>query len=96
MMRAVVTSGTAAGIGLGAGVYAQDRDRRHPGPGAAQQLAVAFDPTQDIAVACLVLTPATALGGRPRSSVLPQPLLERALQLMKRQMTDRIQADRTL
>ncbi len=54
MMRAVVTSGTAAGLGFGP----TSTPRRAPltsGPGQPNSWFVAFDPSQDLAVACLVL-----------------------------------------
>ena len=55
MMRAVVTSGTAAGIGLGANVYAKTGTADIQGQEQPNSWLIAFDPTQDIAVACLVL-----------------------------------------
>jgi transpeptidase family protein len=55
MMRAVVTSGTAAPIGFGPDVYAKtgtaDVDRQ----GQPNSWLIAFDPSQDVAVACLVV-----------------------------------------
>jgi hypothetical protein len=55
MMRAVVTSGTAAGIGLGVNVYAKTGTADIQGQEQPNSWLIAFDPTQDIAVACLVL-----------------------------------------
>jgi hypothetical protein len=55
MMRAVVTSGTAAGIGLGANVYAKTGTADIQGQEQPNSWMIAFDPAQDIAVACLVL-----------------------------------------
>ena len=55
MMRAVVTSGTAAGIGLGPNVYAKTGTADIQGQEQPNSWLVAFDPTQDVAVAALVL-----------------------------------------
>jgi hypothetical protein len=55
MMRAVVTSGTAAGLGLGPDVYAKTGTADVNGQGQPNSWFVAFDPSKDIAVACLVL-----------------------------------------
>ncbi len=55
MMRAVVTSGTAAGIGLGPNVYAKTGTADIQGQEQPNSWLIAFDPTQDIAVAALVL-----------------------------------------
>jgi Penicillin binding protein transpeptidase domain len=55
MMRAVVTSGTAAPIGFGPDVYAKtgtaDVDRQ----GQPNSWLIAFEPSRDVAVACLVV-----------------------------------------
>jgi cell division protein FtsI/penicillin-binding protein 2 len=55
MMRAVVTSGTAAPVGFGPDVYAKtgtaDVDRQ----GQPNSWLIAFEPSQDIAVGCLVV-----------------------------------------
>jgi cell division protein FtsI/penicillin-binding protein 2 len=51
----VVTSGTAAGIGLGANVYAKTGTADIQGQEQPNSWLIAFDPTRDIAVACLVL-----------------------------------------
>jgi cell division protein FtsI/penicillin-binding protein 2 len=51
----VVTSGTAAGIGLGPNVYAKTGTADIQGQEQPNSWLVAFDPTQDIAVAALVL-----------------------------------------
>jgi Penicillin binding protein transpeptidase domain len=55
MMRAVVTSGTAAGLGFGPDVYAKTGTADVTGQGQPNSWFVAFDPSQNIAVACLVL-----------------------------------------
>jgi hypothetical protein len=55
MMRAVVTSGTAAPIGFGAGVYAKTGTADVNGQGQPNSWFMAFDPSKDVAVACLVV-----------------------------------------
>jgi hypothetical protein len=55
MMQAVVTSGTAAPIGFGPGVYAKTGTADVQGEEQPNSWLIAFDPTQDVAVACLVL-----------------------------------------
>jgi len=55
MMRAVVTSGTAAGIGFGANVYAKTGTADIKGQEMPNSWLIAFDPTADIAVGCLVV-----------------------------------------
>jgi hypothetical protein len=55
MMRDVVTQGTAAGLGLGSTVYAKTGTADIQGQEQPNSWLIAFDPTQDIAVACLVL-----------------------------------------
>jgi cell division protein FtsI/penicillin-binding protein 2 len=55
MMRAVATTGTAAGLGLGPGVYAKTGTADINGQEQPNSWFVAFDPGKDIAVACLVL-----------------------------------------
>jgi cell division protein FtsI/penicillin-binding protein 2 len=55
LMRAVVTSGTAAGIGFGPTVYAKTGTADIPGQQAPNSWLIAFDPSKDVAVACLVL-----------------------------------------
>jgi hypothetical protein len=55
MMRAVVTQGTAAGIGLGPTVYAKTGTADIIGQEQPNSWLVAFDPTKDVAVACLVV-----------------------------------------
>jgi len=55
MMRAVVTSGTAAGLGFGPDVYAKTGTADINGQGQPNSWFVAFDPGSDIAVACLVV-----------------------------------------
>jgi len=55
MMRAVVTSGTAAGVGFGPDVYAKTGTADIKGHGQPNSWLIAFDPSKDVAVACLVL-----------------------------------------
>ncbi|MDT3440366.1 MULTISPECIES: penicillin-binding transpeptidase domain-containing protein [unclassified Pseudofrankia] len=55
MMRDVVTEGTAAGLGFGPTVYAKTGTADVDNQGQPNSWFVAFDPAQDIAVACLVL-----------------------------------------
>ena len=55
MMRAVVTSGTAASIGFGSGVYAKTGTADIQGQQQPNSWLIAFDPAKDIAVACLVV-----------------------------------------
>jgi cell division protein FtsI/penicillin-binding protein 2 len=55
MMQAVVTSGTAAGIGFGSGVYAKTGTATIAGQDQPNSWLIAFDPAKDIAVACLVV-----------------------------------------
>jgi hypothetical protein len=55
MMRAVVTSGTAASVGFGPDVYAKTGTADVNGQGQPNSWLLAFDPSRDIAVACLVL-----------------------------------------
>ncbi|WP_307873536.1 MULTISPECIES: penicillin-binding transpeptidase domain-containing protein [unclassified Frankia] len=55
MMREVVTQGTAAGLGFGPTVYAKTGTADVDNQGQPNSWFVAFDPAQDIAVACLVL-----------------------------------------
>jgi cell division protein FtsI/penicillin-binding protein 2 len=55
MMRDVVTQGTAAGLGLGSTVYAKTGTADIQGQEQPNSWLVAFDPTKDIAVACLVV-----------------------------------------
>ena len=55
MMQAVVTSGTAAPIGFGPGVYAKTGTADVQGEEQPNSWLGAFDPSQDVAVACLVL-----------------------------------------
>ena len=76
MMRAVVTSGTGAGLGFGSTVYAKTGTADIQGQDQPNSWLVAFDPTKDIAV---------ALPGRqrrlrrpvrwPRGRVFPERLL---------------------
>jgi cell division protein FtsI/penicillin-binding protein 2 len=55
MMRAVVTSGTAAGLNFGPDVYAKTGTADIDNQGKPNSWLVAFDPGQNVAVACLVL-----------------------------------------
>jgi cell division protein FtsI/penicillin-binding protein 2 len=55
MMQAVVTSGTAAPIGFGPGVYAKTGTADIQGQEQPNSWLVAFEPSQDIAVAFLVV-----------------------------------------
>lgn len=55
MMRAVVTSGTAAGLGFGPDVYAKTGTADTQGQQQPNSWIVAFDSSKDVAVACLVL-----------------------------------------
>jgi hypothetical protein len=55
MMRAVVTSGTAAGLGFGPNVYAKTGTADIQNQEQPNSWLVAFDSAQDIAVGCLVL-----------------------------------------
>ncbi len=56
MMRAVVTSGTAAPIGFGPGVYAKTGTADIKGQGRPNSWLLAFEPSRDVAVACLVVS----------------------------------------
>ena len=55
MMRAVVTSGTAEPIGFGPHVYAKTGTADINGQGQPNSWLIAFEPSKDIAVACLVV-----------------------------------------
>jgi Penicillin binding protein transpeptidase domain len=55
MMRAVVTSGTAAPVGFGADVYAKTGTADINGQGQPNSWIIAFEPSRDVAVACLVV-----------------------------------------
>ena len=55
MMREVVTSGTAAGLGFGPTVYAKTGTADISNQGKPNSWLVAFDTGQNLAVACLVL-----------------------------------------
>ncbi len=55
MMRDVVTSGTAAGLGFGPNVYAKTGTADIQNQGKPNSWLVAFDSGQDLAVGCLVL-----------------------------------------
>ena len=54
MMRAVVTGGTAAGLGFGSDVYAKTGTADIQGQERPNSWLVAFVPDKDVAVACLV------------------------------------------
>jgi hypothetical protein len=55
LMQAVVTSGTAAPIGFGPGVYAKTGTADIQGQDQPNSWLIAFDPAKDVAVACLVV-----------------------------------------
>jgi len=55
MMRAVVTSGTAAPIGFGPDVYAKTGTADISGQGRPNSWLIAFEPSRDVAVGCLVV-----------------------------------------
>ncbi|HXT90802.1 MAG TPA: penicillin-binding transpeptidase domain-containing protein, partial [Trebonia sp.] len=55
MMHAVVSGGTAAGLGFGANVYAKTGTADIQNQGKPNSWLIAFDSSQDVAVACLVL-----------------------------------------
>jgi hypothetical protein len=55
MMRAVVTSGTAAPIGFGPDVYAKTGTADINGQGQPNSWLIAFEPSMDVAVGCLVV-----------------------------------------
>jgi hypothetical protein len=55
MMRAVVTTGTAAGLGFGPAVYAKTGTADINGQEQPNSWFTAFDPSRDVAVSCLVL-----------------------------------------
>jgi Penicillin binding protein transpeptidase domain len=56
MMRAVVTSGTAAPIGFGPDVYAKTGTADIDGQEQPNSWLIAFEPSRDVAVACLVVS----------------------------------------
>ena len=55
LMQAVVTSGTAAGLGFGSTVYAKTGTADIQGQEQPNSWLIAFDPTRDVAVGCLVV-----------------------------------------
>jgi len=55
VMRAVVTSGTGAGLGFGPTVYAKTGTADIQGQDQPNSWLVAFDTSKDVAVACLVV-----------------------------------------
>ena len=55
MMREVVTSGTAAGLGFGPNVYAKTGTADIVHQQQPNSWLIAFDPTKDVAVGCLVV-----------------------------------------
>jgi cell division protein FtsI/penicillin-binding protein 2 len=54
-MRAVVTSGTAAPLGFGPDVYAKTGTADINNQGKPNSWLLAFEPSRDVAVACLVV-----------------------------------------
>jgi hypothetical protein len=56
MMRAVVTSGTAEPVGFGPDVYAKTGTADIDGQGKPNSWLIAFEPSRDVAVACLVVS----------------------------------------
>ena len=56
LMQAVVSSGTAAGLGLGPTVYAKTGTADIQGEEAPNSWLIAFDPAKDVAVGSLVLS----------------------------------------
>jgi cell division protein FtsI/penicillin-binding protein 2 len=55
MMQAVVQYGTGEAIGFGSGVYAKTGTADIQGQEQPNSWLVGYDPSQDVAVACLVL-----------------------------------------
>jgi len=55
LMRAVVTSGTAASVGFGPNVYAKTGTADIQRQEAPNSWLIAFDPSKDVAVGCLVV-----------------------------------------
>jgi cell division protein FtsI/penicillin-binding protein 2 len=55
IMRDVVTQGTGAGLGLGSTVYAKTGTADISGQDQPNSWMIAFDPSKDVAVACLVV-----------------------------------------
>ena len=55
MMRAVVTSGTAASVGFGPGIYAKTGTADIARQDQPNSWLIAFDPAKNVAVACLVI-----------------------------------------
>jgi hypothetical protein len=55
IMRDVVTTGTGAGLGLGPDVYAKTGTADISGQDQPNSWMIAFDPSKDVAVACLVV-----------------------------------------
>jgi cell division protein FtsI/penicillin-binding protein 2 len=55
LMRAVVTEGTAAGLGFGPTVYAKTGTADINGQGQPNSWLIAFDSAHDIAIGCLVV-----------------------------------------
>jgi hypothetical protein len=55
MMQAVVTSGTAAGVGFGPGIYAKTGTADIQGQEQPNSWLIAFEPAKDVAVAFLVV-----------------------------------------
>jgi len=55
MMREVVTSGTADAVGFGPDVYAKTGTADIDGQGQPNSWLIAFEPSKDVAIGCLVL-----------------------------------------
>ena len=78
MMRAVITSGTGAGLGFGPDVYGKTGTADIVGQQQPNSWFVAFDPVKDVAVACLVLNAGYgAQYAAPEVSSFPEQLLAR-------------------
>ena len=73
LMRAVVTSGTAAPIGFGLDVYAKTGTAQIQGQEQPNSWIIAFDPTKDVAIACLVVNAGDGASSRSRGQGLPRP-----------------------
>ena len=87
MMQAVVTSGTAASIGFGSGVYAKTGTADIQGQEQPNSWLIAFDPSQDIAVACLVVNAGYgAQFAGPEAEDLPGQVLTRASRARRRNL----------
>jgi len=69
LMQAVVTSGTAASIGFGPGVYAKTGTADIQGQEQPNSWLIAFDPAKDVAVACLVVNAGYGSAGQADDNV---------------------------